>query len=245
MSGKARQVLILISPELHTTERTALLESLALFITSVPSNGILRVAVDGIDGAGKTMLADELAAKIRQSHMPVIRASVDDFHHPRDVRYRRGRTSPDGFYLDSYDYSAFRRYLIDPLSPGGSGRYRTAIFDHIADSPVPVVEQSALPESVLLVDGIFLHRPELRDAWDISLFLYIDFEQSISRIARRNPDLYSPYPNAASNLRYTGGQKRYLLECDPMAQATIAIDNTDLGNPKLLAAPPHYPGGNL
>ena len=54
---------------------------------------------------------------------PAIRASVDDFHNPQSLRYARGRYSPDGFYLDSYDYDSFRRLLLEPLSPGGSGQY--------------------------------------------------------------------------------------------------------------------------
>src|SRR5262245_29785454 len=83
----------------------------------------IRVAIDGVDGAGKTMLADALAPKVASRGRPVIRASVDDFHNPRSVRYARGRYSPDGFFLDSYDYPAFRRLLLDPLGPEGSGRY--------------------------------------------------------------------------------------------------------------------------
>jgi uridine kinase len=54
--------------------------------------------------------------------VPVIRASVDGFHHPREIRYRLGRDSPEGFYRDSYDLDALQRELLDPLSPGGSRR---------------------------------------------------------------------------------------------------------------------------
>jgi hypothetical protein len=65
----------------------------------------------------KTVLADALAPLVIAKGRQVIRASVDDFHHPRAVRYARGRYSPDGFFLDSYDYPAFRRLLLDPLGP--------------------------------------------------------------------------------------------------------------------------------
>ena len=52
---------------------------------------------------------------------------------------------------------------------GGSGRYRVAVFDHRSDSPVAEPERHALPASILVLDGIFLHRPELRDCWDFHL----------------------------------------------------------------------------
>jgi len=64
---------------------------------------VLRVGIDGVDGAGKTTFADELAAALAPFGRPVIRAGVDGFHHPRAVRYRRGRESPEGFFRDSYD----------------------------------------------------------------------------------------------------------------------------------------------
>jgi hypothetical protein len=48
-------------------------------------DGFLRIAVDGVDGAGKTHLADELARALRLFALPIIRASVDGFHNPRSA----------------------------------------------------------------------------------------------------------------------------------------------------------------
>ena len=103
----------------------------------------IRVAIDGVDGAGKTTLADALAPLVAAQGRPVIRASVDDFHNPRSLRYARGRYSPDGFYLDSYDYDSFRRLLLEPLSPGGSGRYVAKRFDLDNDQPFDLDPQQA------------------------------------------------------------------------------------------------------
>src|SRR5206468_5878253 len=105
--------------------------------------------------------------------------SVDGFHHPRELRYRRGRSSPEGFYLDSYDYPALRKHLLDPLGPDGSHVYRSAVFDHVTNSPVPVRTDAAPEGSVLILDGLFLHRQELRDTWDFSIFLDAPFEITI------------------------------------------------------------------
>lgn len=57
-----------------------------------------RVAIDGVDGAGKTHFADELADVPTGRGTPVVRASVDGFHHPPEVRHRRGRGSPEGYF---------------------------------------------------------------------------------------------------------------------------------------------------
>ena len=53
----------------------------------LPAQGL--VAVDGVDGAGKTTFCDELASVLRAQGRAVVRASVDDFHHPRAIRWRR------------------------------------------------------------------------------------------------------------------------------------------------------------
>jgi uridine kinase len=95
----------------------------------------LAVAVDGRDGAGKSVFGDELAAVLARHGRPVVRASIDGFHNPRAVRYRRGRRSPEGFFLDSFDLDAFTGSLLDAFAPGGDGRFRRAIFDHTRDEP--------------------------------------------------------------------------------------------------------------
>jgi uridine kinase len=86
---------------------------LAFVASTIPEHGV--VAVDGRDGAGKTMFADELAAELERRSRPIQRASIDDFLYPPEVRYHRGRWSPEGFWLDSYDYARFQAQVLDPF----------------------------------------------------------------------------------------------------------------------------------
>lgn len=194
--------------------------------------GVLRVGIDGVDGAGKTSLADRLAQVIEARGIRVIRASIDGFHNPRAVRYARGKDSPEGFYRDSFDLGAFQRELLDPLSPRGNGRYRRAVFDHRTDSAVDSVQEAAGRSGVLLVDGIFLHRPELRAHWDLTIFLDVPFEQSYRRMVQR--DGSDPNPMAVSNRRYYEGQKLYFAECKPQKAADVLVDYTDLDAPRIV-----------
>jgi uridine kinase len=194
----------------------------------------IRIAIDGVDGAGKTTLANALAPLVAAKGRPAIRASVDDFHNPQSVRYARGRYSPDGFYLDSYDYDAFRRLLLDPLGPGGSGEYAAKRFDLARDRPFDLDPQHAAPTAALIVDGIFLHRPELRSCWDLSMFLKVDFDVSLPRGAARGPTFDAIDPDSPPHRRYVGGQRRYLAECNPEQQADIVIDYSDLQAPVVL-----------
>ena len=90
----------------------------------------------GVDGAGKTWLADELAHEVDRHGVPTVRMTLDGFHNSRTHRYQRGRESPEGFFRDSYDYDRFRALVLDPLSPGGSGVYAPAIYDVLEEQPV-------------------------------------------------------------------------------------------------------------
>ena len=211
--------------------RAGLLDVLADRITAVARPHPVRVAIDGVDGVGKTTLADELVDPLRRRGRPVIRASIDGFHNPRSVRYQLGRNSPEGYFRDSFDHQALIASLLQPLGPGGSLCYRRATFNYRVDSAVDSPIEQAPPNAFLLFDGVFLHRPELRLHWDITLFLDAPFEVTIARCARR--DGGSPDVEAAENRRYVEGQKLYFRECEPAHRATIVIRNDDLTSPAI------------
>ena len=136
----------------------------------------IRVAIDGIDGAGKTSMADELVEPLTALGRPVIRASVDGFHRPRAERYRRGEASPEGYYRDSFDNAALTSALLEPLGPAGDRRFRTAIFDYRSEGPVSQRVRTADRRAVLLFDGVFLLRPELVRSWDFTIFVKTDIQ---------------------------------------------------------------------
>lgn len=195
------------------------------------------VAIDGLDGAGKTVLAEELVELAAEGpsgsgdDRPVASMSIDGFHHPRAVRYARGR-SPDSFFHDSYDYGAFVRSVVAPFREGAP--IVPAVWEVEADDEPAAPVRLELPDRcVLLVEGIFLHRPELRMHWDASVWVEVPFEVSVPRGNARSPGQYDSNPEAADNHRYVGGQRLYLAECTPWDRANWIIDNEDLQHPHL------------
>jgi uridine kinase len=55
-------------------------------ITSIRKPHPVRVAIDGIDAAGKTTLAKELAEFLSTSRRTILGASIDNFNQPREIR---------------------------------------------------------------------------------------------------------------------------------------------------------------
>ncbi|MBM6400388.1 uridine kinase [Phycicoccus sonneratiae] len=218
-------------PPSPTGRRAEVLGRLADLLLAVRPGERAVVAVDGVDGAGKTVLARELALLLA-TRREVHRAGVDGFHRPRDQRYARGRTA-ESFYRDSYDLTALREHLVDPFRAGRP--FRPAVHDVGTDAAVDVEAGPAGPEGLLLLDGIFLHRPGPADLWDASVFVDVPFEVSVPRgNARFGPlDAERSDPGSSVNARYVGGQRLYLAEADPATRATWVLDNADLAAPVL------------
>lgn len=215
-----------------TPKRSCVIDAVIHKIPISRGSDCTLVAIDGRDASGKTTFADELASACGISlTRPIIRISIDDFHNPRSLRYRLGKTSPEGFYNDSYDYDRFRRFVLEPLGPSGSREYKARSHDLDTDDVFdtePSLE--AAPCSVVIVDGLFLQRPELTGAWDMVVYMHATAEVCAERMAVRD----GKAPELTADSRYFGGVKMYLDACKPLETATLVVDNNDLANPRFI-----------
>lgn len=139
----------------------------------------MRVGIDGVMGAGKTVFADALAALV-----PATRLSIDEFHRPAELRV--------DYYTDAFDLAALR-------------------------AAVEAVD------GTVIADGIFIHKPEIRDVWDLSVWLEVDRAtaraRALTRDASRMEDAVSRYDG-----RYGPAEDRYLEEIDPASLADIVVN---------------------
>ncbi len=92
----------------------------------------------------------------------------------------------------------------------------------------------------LIADGVFLLHPELRDLWDLTVFLAVDREIARERGIERD---VSWMENARERYatRYVSGETRYLEEVDPESAADVVVENTDFDRPRLRARPGRKP----
>jgi uridine kinase len=199
----------------------------------------MRIAIDGRTAAGKTTLSDELAALIGNRGRPVIRTSIDGFHRSKAQRYARGRYSAEGYYYDARDLPAVVNLLLIPLGPRGDGTYRTASFDLENDRPIEQESRQAPADAVLIVDGTFLQRPELRDHWDLTIFLKTSADTAEQRAVARDA-VQSGGVDAVRKLyaeRYRGAFDLYQCLCAPEEIADVVLSNDDFDRPEMLIRP--------
>jgi len=222
--------------EIMRMKREKLIESLAAEVAGLVRSHPIRVAIDGIDAAGKTILADELAVRLVQMNRSVIRASIDGFHNPRSYRYQRGKDSAEGYYRNSFDYGALKIGLLEPLGPNGNLVYRAVTFDYQKDKRVNSAFREAQADAILLFDGVFLQRPELLAYWDLKIFVDIELPESIARATKRDvSDLGSKKAvRERYTKRYIPGQQLYIAESQPKEKADILVKNDEAANPDLI-----------
>lgn len=193
------------------------------------------VAIDGVDGAGKTTLATELAGAVAALGRPVVPIGIDNFHQPADVRYQRGPTSAEGYYRDSFDLDRFREFVLTPAATPSAAHVRTSCHDLTSDERRTPEWTPVAGTAVVLVEGVFLHRPELREAWDFSVFLRTSFDVTVPRAVRRDGGDPAEV-QARYEQRYVAGQRLYLAESHPERRATWVVDHDDPLNPEILRA---------
>ena len=191
--------------------RHLVLEELGDALAAVRASGRLtRIGIDGVDGAGKTHLAEEVAQELTARRRPAVRITLDQFEQPKAEPYTRGDLSPEGYYLDSFDLERFRAHV---LSVGGP------------------------PDLVVVADGVFLQRPELAGLWDATVWVEADLDVAARRGAERNLVWFDSLDETHERYRtrYLPAQRRYIEEQRPRERATFAFRNTDLTEPELAA----------
>jgi hypothetical protein len=141
----------------------------------------------------------------------VARVRADDFLRARSLRLEHGRDDPDAFHDLWYDVPALRREVLDPLGPGGDGRWLPRLRDAVTDRSARVAPVDAPPGTVLVLDGRFLLRDDVRGGLD--LVVHLDVSPA-ARTRRLPPDEVA---------RVGPAWDRYLAESTPAERADVVV----------------------
>ena len=200
--------------------------------------GRLRVAVDGLTGAGKTSFGHELAATLRRAGRPVARASLDDFKHPWRHAREHGydRVSGEGYYRNAYDFRSARELLPHPAGPAGTGKVALCAYDPLTGEDHRDKRVQTPAGTILVVDSVFAFRPQYNDCWEYRIWLDVDPQTALRRGTAR--DAAAEGAQEAARLhrdRYHVAEMIYLAEVRPRQIADVIIDNRDFAAPRILA----------
>lgn len=139
-------------------------------ITLLQQNKAIIIAFDGVDTSGKTTFANIIHKELKNNGKNSIRISIDKFHNPVEIRLKQGSLSPEGYFYDSFNIHEIKRCVLEPIKKN-KGIIIHGIYDYKKETNVDIIKTKITNDLIVLFDGIFMNRDELRDYWDYRVFL--------------------------------------------------------------------------
>ena len=129
-----------------------------------------------------------------------------------------------------------RDLLLCPLGSEGGRRCRTALWDSFRDLPIEEKWIEVTQRAILVVDGAFLCRPELRDEWDYVIWLDVDPDTMLARARARDVAWVGSEEEVVERYRQRVIPSHLLYEAlvRPVDQAAAVVDTRDLNAPRLV-----------
>lgn len=198
---------------------------LAASVLALTLDRPVRVAVDGPVCARGDGLAAAVADQVRGAGRAATVIPAAGYWRDASLRLEHGHTDPVSYY-DWLDRAALIREVLDPLGPGGTGRYLPALRDPGSNRSARAAYATAARHEVVLVHGDLL----LVDAppFDHTIHLAL----SPAARARRTPPEWA-WTLPALN-RYDG-------EVDPVSVAGTVVSWNDPARPAVRSAGSRVP----
>lgn len=175
------------------------------------------VAIDGLGGAGKTTFVKELIIELR-STCTVNVLHIDDLIVEREKRYNTAFDEWYEYYYLQWNIEFIKNELLLKLH-NNVQELTLPFYDKSTNS---TVNKKVLmpPNSILLIEGVFLQRNEWRGFYDYTIFLECPRVVREERVLKR--DLYIGDSKARVRKyekRYWVAEEYYLKKENPLQQA--------------------------
>jgi len=197
---------------------------------------ILFIGIDGIDCSGKTTLASKLKQSLELNISTTLVIHVDDFLYRECDRNKLGSMTPESFYYHFFNYHVLASQVLEPLKLEGKVNYS---FERVKIQMEKDVfddyEYTVHDCNIVIVEGLFLLKPEIAEYLDIVIRLHIDNETVVERALKRDVNVFGSkeYVKQGYLLQSLPAQDIYRALHQPDDKADILIDNSNPLNPVL------------
>ncbi|MBE6636387.1 MAG: hypothetical protein E7618_01130 [Ruminococcaceae bacterium] len=165
-----------------TTEMARLAPMIAMISEAYYKAGRLHIAIDGRAASGKSTAAQVIAELFDATLI-----HMDDYFLPASRRTPERLAVPGG----NVDIERFLEEIAASLH---SGYLTHARFDCQKQTLLPPVTEER--KDIVIVEGVYALHPELRDLYDLKIFLDVDAETQRLRILARDGDaVWQRYQN--------------------------------------------------
>ena len=205
---------------------------------AIPDSRSLLVGVSGIDGCGKGYVARQLQAHLALHGVIPAILNVDGWLNLPEKRFDQSAPA-ENFYANAIRFDEFFTKLVIPLRDRRSV-HLTADFVEETASHYRKHTYDVKDVSVVLVEGIFLFKPQYRNYFDLTIWIDCSFPTALARaIERAQEGLSAANTIAAYETIYFPAQRIHLAQDQPRENANVIFENDIyplIGSRKLLFA---------
>ena len=171
------------------------------------------VGINGIDCSGKTTFAKAMSKyfsyyKIENNHL-----DIDTFNNP---------------VIESETYKAF---VSDSWDEEDLNKYYKLIINY--SDAIRAVSEYKKKYPLVILEGIFIYKPQLADLFDLKIFLDIDISLGRKRFAERRSLKQDKRPFEIYDEIWMLSHIRYESEVHPKRISDLVIDYNDESKPVL------------
>ncbi len=181
------------------------------------------IGIDGLGGAGKSTVSESIKKIFAETDIQVTILHIDDFIHPRAVRYSDKVEEWECYYYLQWRYDYLIHEIIKPIRSGDPFHKKIELYDKDNDSYI--LSDTDIPVgSVVIIEGIFLQREELQNLFDYMIYIDVPEETRLKRVLERDGYIGDKEQIAAKyNSRYFPAERYYCEHCSPAEKAGLVI----------------------
>jgi uridine kinase len=182
------------------------------------------IGINGIDASGKTSFAKSLTSFLQNNSFQTQLVHLDDFHNPKSIRYS-GKNEFDNYYNHSFDLKTLIVEILEPIAKLQPINKTLQILNLETDNYDLQRTYNINSQTVVILEGVFLFRPELSKYLDYRLFLKVSFKTALKRAYLRDFQYLGADLEKKYSQKYFPAQMRYLKEIKPLDLADLVIVN--------------------
>lgn len=187
------------------------------------SNKIYIVGIDGLGGAGKSTIVNSLKLQLQNENYPTYILHIDDFIHPKHIRYDNTKEEWYCYYNIQWRYDYLVEEILSPIKKGKTINKTIELYNK--ENNKYLLQSLYIPYgSILILEGVFLQRKELKNYLDFVIYLDVPQDVRLNRVLIRDSyigeleDIKNKYER-----RYFPAENKYLLEYSPIETADFVL----------------------